>query len=31
MTSHNVYEDAFNEIHASITEATGMELVNADC
>ncbi len=28
---HNVYEDAFNEIHASITEATGMELVNADC
>ena len=23
--------DAFNEIHASITEATGMELVNADC
>ena len=28
---HDVYEDAFNEIHASITEATGMELVNAEC
>ena len=27
---HGVYEDAFNEIHASITEATGMELVSAD-